>query len=355
MDTILTGEHAGLAERNFPVPALAALTARQNVSELAQTYQGGSCVSIDAWFYEIGRHTNATDVNPVTQGCDLVDGVEGGTRKKTFDISRLDLATHVIKGPKCANASTVTEETAVGLLKCMADIRKKAQKKYYTLFDTNAQADQWGGDATFAASAAGGNRLRVDENKWDFELLLRMDSLAVNNLFPEEYLIIDGNNLYHNGELARYKRLNDNERDQGAVFGDARIFHDRRTLDAFIGAPSTFLVNPSNFIFHNEVEFPNVPTPSRANPNRVRYFVDDPVWRWNYDGQLRPVRYHVEMEYTCDSRNSRGAEVEKILMNVSLVGVLDIGPVGMNNPVDSAVAPTASITGAMAIRKEDAA
>lgn len=358
MDNVVGSNHAGYAENNYPTPVLEAMLASQNPENVVETLQNGTCVGVDAWFYEVGAHLAPAAVpDPVVQGCDLVDGSEGATRAKTYENTRIGFASFKVTGPKCNNAVDRQMEMARLMVKAQADIRKQLQKKYYDTFTGNVQVNQDTSDATFFASATGGNRLAVATGSWNFELLRRMKLLADNNLHPENRLYINGHNLWLDGDLAQFRALNDDARDEAAVFGDSRIFWDTRTMDAHLGRRSTFIVNPGNFLFHNTTVYSTIgETVTRGGKEYTTFAVaDSSGLRFNMNGTMMPVMYQVEVEIDCSGRNKLSQRIDTILVNVSAIGILDIGPTGYNNPVDVATAPTQVITGVNEIVYEDPA
>ncbi|MEL6805022.1 MAG: hypothetical protein AAFO91_14705, partial [Bacteroidota bacterium] len=315
----------------------------------------GACRTVEAWFYEVGAHTQQTTVpTGAAQGCDLIDGTEGATRSVSYDVSRLELASFKIIGPKCNNVVEMETEMARLTAKAMLDIRKSLQKKYYDLFAANAQANQSTYDTTtFGSVADGGNRVSVDPSNFNFELLRKMHVLAGDNLFPEDYLLIDGTNFWLDNDLAQYRRANDNARDEAAIFGDTEIYFDTRTLDAHVTRRSTFMVNPYNVLFYNDAWYSQDGEESILNGKKyMRSSIQDPLWSYNQNGVLTPVTYHMEVTHECSGRNDRADVIDEIRVNLSLPGVLAAGPTGFNNPVDGTTPPASVITGFMEFTAE---
>jgi hypothetical protein len=352
LDNVMPGSTAYKAERTFPTPLLDAMLDMQTVSAIP-TFQEGRCIAVDAAFLEVGQSTTtAAAYDPTAQGCDLLDGPEASTRKKTFTNGVIAIASHKITAPKCANAVTRNEEMAVLMRKAFADIRKVAQREYLDLFTTNVQADVSGGEG-FGTATSGGNRLAVDPAEWNFELLRRIELLAAANQFPERKLIANGQNLWLDADLATFRALNDDKRDQAAIFGESNIVWDYRMQDAYLGRNSTFVVNPDQFIFHNTSFYPPEGMTKVINgKQRTLFSVADPELSFRLDGRLVPVRYHVEVEETCVGRTAMDEPIMEILVNVKLLGLIDIAPAGYTNPALIADAPAVALTGVLEIVRE---
>lgn len=354
LDNMLADTRATNAERNFPTAGLQALTASQQV-QVQEQLQNNQCVALDAYFLEVGAHLAPAAIpDAATQGCDLVAGNEAATRKGTYNTSRIGFASFTVTGPKCNNAVQMAEEMAVLMLKGQNDIRKQVQKAYYTLLSANVQANQDTLDTTFGASIAGGNRLKVDPALWNFELLRRMNLLADRNFFPENHIYLSGSNLFLDKDLAMYRQLNDDQRDQAAIFGDSQIVFDTRMMDQHLGRQSTIIVNPAQLIFYNTAFWPTTGVDDVVGgKKRTMYTINDLAgWTYRVGNETRTVQYHVEVEETCTGRNSLGELIKSYVVNVQLLGTLNIAPTGFNNPIDVATAPTAALTGILEIVNE---
>lgn len=339
------------------VETLQLVTSRQSVDIEPLLTNTGQCRSVDAWFLANGtqRHLYSGSAADVAQGCDLKAAQELETIKKTFTNNYVVTSGFVADSKKCNNASMWVEETAKGLRDCMADNRRQLKNKHlYPLLNANVQTNEANSNTLtdFVADGVTGH-LKLDPTKWNFESALKMDLLANQNHFGER-AILSGSNLYFDSKIAEYRKLNMGiaGQDQAAIFGDVLMAWDTRDMDAVLTEQESFIVDLSKMITWNSSWYSDTPELRDASKNRYTYRIPDPVLTWNNNGTQVPFYHHVEVEYTCTSRDSMNEPVYSWTYNVTLIGGMDIAPAQYNYPVDPTVAPTRTRTGILGIRNK---
>lgn len=350
MDDIMTGETPIGAETNHPVNTATALLENQSV-DTRELVTDGRCIGVDAWFLEVGSHLliYSGTVADDEQGCDLETGVQLQSRKLEFRNNYHIKSGFQVNARKCGNASDWASEMAKGLARAMSENRKAFNNLHaIPLLASSSQANQYAEIDPMFTDYGSGNRLKVDASKMEYEIVPELSLIAENNLMPN-YLMLSGRNLYMDKVLAEYRRENDNQRDQLAIFDDVKMYWDTRNMDTVLGRRSTFLVNPASFLFWNTAWWSETPVQVDASTNTWHYKVMDPVLKYNDNGTMKPVWHHVEQSYTCASRDELGEPVYAYTVNVTMIGGFYKAPDGFNRPISTATAPTTAITGVMEI------
>lgn len=345
-------------EIDAPVRPLETLARRQSVTlrdDAGNILTGGRCTTVNAYHTVVGSHLNVherTDAD-TTLACNLATGPRLQAVAKQYTKNVNIKAAFQVNDDECDNASQFNEKVARGLAAAMADNRRRLQAGYlYPMLDGNAQANE-ANPAIFSefTETGSGNRLRVDPANWDFQLALKMRLLAEQNRLGS-FVALSGSNFFFDAELAKYRALNDDSRDENAIFMDVEMSWDTYDMDAVATVPTTYLVSTAVPAIWSSSWYPDTPLEKDPSTNYYIFRVADPVLQWNNNGQLLPFYHHVEHRYTCDSRNENDELKFAHTFNVTLIGGMHKSPDGFNWPLDTGTAKTQTRTGIMAIRNE---
>lgn len=333
LDQVFPQPTANEAEFNHDIMTAKVLMERQTaVAE--DLKEGNRCVGKKAWFIQDGQTSVTYSGTAARTGedCTTPTGVELQTNSKTYDNNLYIETSRLVNAEKCDNEITFAMESAKAISKAMLDIRKELNKRFIELLTANTQANQYDNvDDNIVTDT--GNRLKLDPSLWSFETLAEFRLLANNNkIFDPIYL--NGRNLFIDKDLAMYRKLNSDQKDQDAVFNDFDIHWDTKnpgySIDSVLGRLSTFIVNPNQIFFWNTTH--NTMVPQLVDPanNRWVYVMADPELRYNDNGVMRPVLYEVEYAKVCTER-TRGRLVWNHTWFVRLYGGLDVGPTGLDD------------------------
>lgn len=343
-------------EKDAPVTPLKRVCERQKVTLRGQSNEiltGGKCQTVKAFHTVVGSHLlvhSRSDAN-TAQGCNLATGSRLQAVGKDYNTNFNIKSAFQVNSDDCANASDFNEKIAKGLMAAMATNRRDLQANhFYPLLNSNAQINEANSNIFTEFSDQGtGNRVKVAPANWDFELALKIRQFGEQNRLGE-FIAISGSNLYYDKHIAEYRKLNDDKRDQSAIFSDLEMVWDTYDLDTKIGTPATFLLSLSAPCIWNSSWWSDMPV--EKDTNTYHYRVQDPVLSWNNNGTLVPFYHHIETKYQCVSRNSMDDSVYAHTFNVTLIGGMHRAPDGFNWPLDTATAPTQTRTGIMAIYNE---
>lgn len=312
------------AEFNHPVNTFKALAENQTF-RAEERLINGRCEGVRAWFLK-GNTDEASETNPSSLDCTTPDGTQLETSYKDYDNQYPITYTARIDDGKCDNEITFAYESAKALQHAMLKIRKKANEKFINLLAGNLQANQYAGVADYI-TAGTGNRLVADRDRFNYEMLAELALLAENNRL-ENYLVISGRNFWVDKYLADARRATTDKNDQARIFGNFKIYWDTRNIDAELGYPATFILNPDVLAFWNTTF--STPTPKQLDENRWAFTIQDPELMWSKNGTLVPIRYEVEYEKVCVGRTSLTEMKFTHTYFVRLLYGLDIAPAGVN-------------------------
>lgn len=342
-------------ELDAPVVPLETLARRQSVTmknSAGEILKGGKCNTVKAYHTVVGSHLLAhsrTGYDPA-QGCDLKTGQQLQAVAKEYNKNYNIKSSFQVREDECDNASQFNEKVAKGLARAMATNRRELQANFlYAMLNNNSQLNEANpGVLPEFVDEGTANRLKVAPANWNFELLLKMKLLAQQN-YLGSFIVINGSNFYFDSKVAEFRKLNDNQRDQHAIFSDMEVAWDTRDLDVSVQESATFLVSLSAPCIWNSAWWSDIPTLKDPSSNYYQYKIKDDVLSYNNGGTLIPFYHHVETKYMCVDRDENDQPIYAHTFNVTMIGGMHRAPDGFNWPLDTSVAPARTRTGIISV------
>lgn len=316
-----------------------------NTLSFEEVWQNGKCVEVKLWMVDVSDGANAVDnvgTTPPTTTCDLVATKTVGTRGFTYTPNLYLQDGFTVPDALCGNDARFTELVADGLTQRLRDFRRELNTQCIDFLNDNASANQ---DTMFVGSefTVDGVKTLIPEALWLREdFLSKLAITATTNKMGQDYLVIDGSNLLLNTMMSKYYGLNLDQKSFGAAFADfiSRYYSDVLRLNAVVGEPSTFLVNPNMFGFMNRAQYGLAPTVIDPSNNRSAFSIADPeltyrrVRRDADTGRATtetvPVMYDVYYEYACSGRDGLGNFTYDHKWEIDFRGGLWLGPTAQN-------------------------
>lgn len=319
----------------FMRPATSAKTVLENLTHRSvPVFRNGKCVGLQVlWLKDCNDDAVVSDTAPVV-ACDIPAGAELASDKKTYEPDLFINDTRSASDDLCANYYEFVDTSAATLKRLITTIEQKLNVQTIAFLKANAQVNaDTGGAGTIAGTQTG-----FPAASFGPDLLAEISAYAATNRISD-YRILSGRNFYNSVFNAQYRRLNDDQRNQGAAYDNAGIAFDLLDLDTTAAIPSTFVFNPDCIGFFNKTWSSFTPELVDPKLNKWAYKIASPNLRYRYSAnengrlvnRLQPVEYEVEYEKVCTGRDSLGKPVYMHTYLVRFIGSLFTAPGGCND------------------------
>ena len=232
-------------ERAF-TPETAAKLMQNQTATVTQLFRGDECVGHEvAYLYSDNAVAPTVSATPIAPACIIAAGDTLSSAKKVFNPNLYIRQALTINDKDCDNVLKFVDKAAFGFASKMAQIADELNVEIINRLVANAMTPTFVGNGTLNA-----NIIEYAASEFDPDLLADWDSIAINNLLPQNYLVLHGNNFRNQYYNAAFQQLNDNQRSfLPQLFMGGRASWDMLRLDQTVGAPTSFLVDPNMYAF----------------------------------------------------------------------------------------------------------
>jgi hypothetical protein len=311
---------------DFPAVSARAVLNNQN-ARVDERLEGNKCVGIKAWYID---YTVGSDVAAATN-CTTPGGNVLATLSKNYDSTVLAQHAETMDAPRCDNELTKAEEYMAAIKICMAKIRKDLNVITINKLNSNAGANVFTPLPNLGTAWDGTTntpRINVPSADFKWDNIGWFKQVAEGNSLGDHIFLSGATNFYGEAWKSQYMKFDANGPSTYQAYQDHRFYFDSRALDQTLTGANTFVFNPANFIFWNNVHSPAVPTEFSVGTNGKKFIftMEDPELNYVRNGKLVPVVYHVELEESCSSRTTLGELVKSYKLYMYLVGGLEAAP-----------------------------
>jgi len=278
-------------------------TAMAVLGEQAVTFQpvmsGPVCIGVEAIYL---KSCNDTVTDCMESGNNLascaVSGVEAEGVKKTYTPNVCLTKSIKVSADDCAGFTSFEEKLAFMKLKAKNELEVSLNSKMIAALVANAQVNAHPGDGTIDGTTTG-----FASANWEgaagAALISKLHVSAIRNKILNAY-IVNGSNFFEANFLYNYKEKAGSQDRFDSIFqqGPYRMYWDIFALDAAVGDPSSFMIEPSAIAFFNQNEYENS---EKRELKSDLWVYKEPSMRLTYrDGQAtKPVYFDVTEEWTC--------------------------------------------------------
>jgi hypothetical protein len=309
-------------------PAVMANALLQNqTATAAPILEGGKCVGVKAYYID---SSSIGDVSTPTD-CTTPGGNQVGTLSVNYDSAVIADAAGNALDSRCDNEVDFIQESASVITALMANLRKQFNAVVINATDaasmvniSTALPDTWNANNAI---------IEVPKNEMTWDNLGYLKLTADLNNLSNPIWISGAGNFWGEWWKSNYQRLNNNEAGIFAAFADQNFYFDSRQLDQTIGSAATFAVDQNSYIFWNTVKHTAVPTEYSVGSNGKKWVwtIADPLLTYRVGNSIVPVQYEIEVEESCDSRDTLSFLVKKYKYYARIIGGFKFAPVGAVN------------------------
>lgn len=296
-------------------------------------FDGALCIGWKlVWLEDCDDKTTYKGTSPEDLGCDLPEGTAITCSEKVYEPNCFINGKRSWTDTDCDTDLDHATMFATMVKSIQEELDKSVNQILLDFLTANAGVNQYA-DSIGTASGTMTNVANTDFTPED--MLCEFDMAASDNVFGDEYCIIDSGNLYKAWKMGAFAECCANQ-EQKNMLDAMGICFDIKTMRQHLGRKSTFLVDPRAVGFKNFSNYDtSAPTLTDTQLN---------LWTWNepsarlsyrsfnqnFAALTESIRYDFEYQKVCCGQNKKGVRLYEHRIIGKFAGIVATAPRGCN-------------------------
>lgn len=323
-------------EYNPRVDTAKALLAEHTADARAIADKNGNCQSYIVYWPKIGDKTldYNDDGSALTLGTTISSGVGPETDSKTYTHNMyMQKIVELDDSELCGNLFDDSTLIAERMLAARVSIVEALNTKFVNFLDSTKTGTN--NDSNLPTGMTFASSLYTIDNSvlpmTEPDTLTDLDTVLINNQVSSWFYVSGRHNFYNAKQNAKYRGLNDNERDH-LRFDDYNMYFDPKHLDSTLSGENTFAVGHGSYVFWNHIDQGVTPVAQEIEDRKFEYFFEDPELMVRTPQGMQPLRYHVFYTSPLNGGNKESMRrTRQHRWEITLFGGLWAAPAGSNS------------------------